>query len=725
VSAAGEVVVFMRVRFVAYLLAACSIGPTLARAQTPAKEVETYPMLMDTLPLAVQAGQTAEVQVHARYTLEGAYQVLVSGSGVTAEVVPPEEPVAAKAPPAKAAKPAAAKPKVTPAKDQLTIRFRVAADALPGVRDFRIATPHGVSTLGQMVVTRDPVVVETEPNDTAVTAKSVKIPATICGRVGKSEDVDYYKFHAAKDSSLTFHVRSARCEDRIHDLQAHIDPIITLRNASGTVLAMSDNYFFADPLLHYRFAAEGDYTLEIRDVRYMGNIYWQYAVEVNDRPLVTTVFPLAVAREKPTRLELVGFNLPADKTATLTLPGSTPLGRQWIDLPLKTRANPAVVWVSDLPLTVAAGDNLEPAKAQPIELPLGVSGRVDRPGEVHYYRFQAAKGEHFTFDVLGRQLQSALDPIIAVLNEKSARAIENDDFAEGQVLTGDARIEHWTAPAAGRYLLEVRDLHLGGGPEYVYFLQARRSEPYFSLQVDTDKTIVSAGGAAMLFVRVFRHHGFTGEVKLHVEGLPKGLKATCGRVLDGATDGCIVLEADAAAMPAIANVRVVGQADFAADGKNWKLEAVGRPLQETYMPGGGRGLVPVDWHTVAISRPMDILAVEVSQTQITLKPGESQKIDVKIRRAEGFDKNITLDVMYRHLGGVSGNSLPPGVTLDEKKSRTLLTGKLSEGAIVLTAAADAKPVEKQVVPVIASASVNFVMKFNYAGPPLLVTVIKK
>jgi hypothetical protein len=723
----------MQARVVMCLLAACWIGPSAALAQAPAKELEAYPMLMDVAPLAVQAGQTAELLVHARYTMEGVYQVLVSGSGVTAEAVAPEEPAAAKAAPAKppaggkpAAKAVPAKPLLPPpALTELKIRFHAAVGALPGVRDFRIATPHGVSTLGQIVVARDPVVREAEPNNTQATASPVKLPATICGSVGQAEDVDFYKFHAAKGSELTFHVRSARCEDRIHDLQQHIDPILTLRNGSGTVLAMSDNYFYADPLLYYRFATEGDYYLEIRDVRYAGNRYWQYAVEVNDRPLVTNVFPSALAREKATRLELVGFNLPADPSVMLSLPGDTPLGVQWIDLPLKARANPAAVCVSDLPLAVAAGDNLDPAKAQPIELPLGVSGRVNRPGEVHYYRFQAAKGEHFTFDVIARQLQSALDPIIAVLNEKGARAVENDDYTEGQVFNGDARIEHWTAPAAGRYLLEVRDLHLGGGPEYGYFLQARRSEPYFSLQLNSDKTIVNAGGAAMLFVRVYRHHGFTGEVKLHVEGLPAGIKATCGRVLDEAKDACIVLEATSAAMPAVANVRVVGLADFAADGKTWKLEAVARPLQETYVPGGGRGLMPVDWHTVAIATPMDILAVQLSQTQITLKPGESKKIDVKIRRAAGFDKNITLDVMHRHLAGIFGNSLPPGVTLDEKKSRTLLTAKMSEGSLVLTAAADAKPVEKQVVPVIASVSLNFVMKFDYAGPPLLVTVEKK
>ena len=39
----------------------------------------------------------------------------------------------------------------------LKIRFTATADAQPGVRDFRIATPQGVSTVGQLVVVRDPV----------------------------------------------------------------------------------------------------------------------------------------------------------------------------------------------------------------------------------------------------------------------------------------------------------------------------------------------------------------------------------------------------------------------------------------------------------------------------------------------------------------------------------------------------------------------------------------
>ena len=52
----------------------------------------SYPMIMSIRPVAVPVGQTTECEVAARYNLHGAYKVLVSGDGVTGEVVPVEKP---------------------------------------------------------------------------------------------------------------------------------------------------------------------------------------------------------------------------------------------------------------------------------------------------------------------------------------------------------------------------------------------------------------------------------------------------------------------------------------------------------------------------------------------------------------------------------------------------------------------------------------------------------
>jgi hypothetical protein len=126
---------------------------------------------------------------------------------------------------------------------------------------------------------------------------------------------------------------------------------------------------------------------------------------------------------------------------------------------------------------------------------------------------------------------------------------------------------------------------------------------------------------------------------------------------------------------------------------------------------------------VAIGSPSDIRAVTLGADEVTLKPGESKEIPVTIERAEGFEKNVTLDVTYNHLNSIYGNSLPQGVTLDKPKSKTLLTGKTAEGVITLTAAKDAPAAEKQQICVMANVSLNFVMKATYGSKPLFVTVV--
>src|SRR5262249_18586632 len=256
----------------------------------PLHAQQSYPMLMSISPVAVQIGATTECEIEARYSLQGTYKIFVSGDGVVGEVDAPAAP-----------KPGGKRPNLS----RLKVRFKVAADATPGVRDVRLATPLGASTLGQLVVVRDPIVRETTSNnDSMKTAQTIPIPATVCGAIEKREDVDYYKFHAAAGTALTFHVCCHRLQDRIHDLQHMADPIPTLRNAAGTVIASNDNTFAADPLLHHRFEREGDYFLEIRDVRYLGNPYWNYCIEINDRPFVTQVFPSRVMPGTPTRLRL-------------------------------------------------------------------------------------------------------------------------------------------------------------------------------------------------------------------------------------------------------------------------------------------------------------------------------------------------------------------------------------------------------------------------------------
>jgi hypothetical protein len=559
------------------------------------------------------------------------------------------------------------------------------------------------------------------------------LPATICGCIEKAEDVDFYKFNIDKPAKLTFHVQCMRCQDRIHDLQAHSDPIITLRNSSGTVLAMNDNFFYGDPLLNFDFTTPGEYSLEIRDVRYTGNTYWQYSIEINDRPLVTNAHPLRVTPGTPSMLSLVGFNVPENAAASVAMPADAAEGPHWVTVSVGgQQSTPFPVYVSSLPdglETTAANNTREQAQALPV--PSGLSGRIESSADLDYFSFEAKKGEKFSFEVVARRLQSSLDPMLRIYDAQGKQLTENDDATAGRIPYFDSAIENWTAPADGTFVLEISDLNLQGGPDFLYFLKATRSEPDFLLEIDSDKGVLSPGMATPLFVRIVRKNGFAGAVKLHVEGLPPGVTATCGEILaPGAEarpsgsliDGNIIFQAAADAPYGASNIRIFGTAKAQIGDEEKELTRFAQPMQETYFPGGGRGHYPVDMETICVADYLDLRAVKISPTAITLKPGESQKIEVEIERSPGFDKNVTLDAIFRHLGSIFGSCLPPGVTIDDKNSKTLLTGKESKGHLTLTCSDKATGIEKHQVPIMAHVALNFAMKLTYCGEPFTITV---
>lgn len=674
----------------------------------------SYPMVMGLKPVAVQIGTTTECEVHSRYTMFGAHQVFITGTGVFAEIVPPD---------AEAAK----KPEnIT----KLKLKITVEPTALPGVREFRLATPNGASTVGQMVIVRDPVIAEQADNDVKEKAQDVTLPATMCGTIEKAEDADFFKFRAEAGQAISFHVRSQRLQDKIHDLQEHSDPILFLRDANGGLLAMSDNTFFADPFLAHQFAAAGDYLLEIRDVRYKGNAYWEYSIEANSRPFVASIYPLALTAGKETPVELAGSHFPPGAVINLTVPMGTPTGLSSQSLSVGDQPSPPVpVFVTDLPVvSEAAGENNDTKTAMTISVPTVINGRMEAEADLDCYSFTAKKGEKFNFEVVARRAQSQLDPIIRIMNADGGVLREDDDFSVGKTQqTSDAKFEGWEAPADGTFFIDVRDVHLRGGTGFPYALKITHTKPYFELLIDTDKTQLTPGTFGVLFVRAKRLHGFTGDIQLHIDKLPAGVTATTGKILGGkGLDGAIVLHAPADAPLAATNIRIWGTAAHPQGEGQPPLEltAEAEPYQEIYNPGGGRNFFSVETHTVNVGQPSDLLGIEVSETDLRLKPGETKTLVVKLKRTENMKHNVTLDMQFTHLEQVFASSLPEGVTINRSAGKTLLSGADSEGAIELKVDAKAPPIEKQLGSVMANISINFVMKATYSSAPVFLTVEK-
>ncbi|MBI2808330.1 MAG: PPC domain-containing protein [Planctomycetes bacterium] len=698
----------------------------------------SFPMITHAYPVAVQRGTTVTVDVVGRMNFAGAYKALFEGKGVTAE---------ATSPPATGATITSVKMKVA-----------VAKDAPLGVREFRIATSLGLSSVGQLVIVDDPVVLEKPNNNTVPQAQTIKLPCVLAGKLEVVEDVDYFKFDAKAGEVVTFEMYCARIQDKIHDLQKHAKPMLTLLDSEGRELAANDHFFFADPLLSFKIAKAGTYHLQVRESTYDGDPRWVYAIVATNRPYASHVFPMAgnpgatidvepigsarfvrpkVSLKIPETLGVQQVRLDMGGSALTPNPSPKGRGENGANPSPKGRGengaypspkgrgeqtNPATFIVSKLPQYIEQEPNDEPAKANRITLPAGINGRIGKKRDIDHYAFEAKKGRAVRFELKARRfgtlLNSSLHGILEIMNAKG-NVIAANDTTHGQ----EAALV-FTPAVDGDYVLRVRDLNSKGSESSVYYVEADWATPDFTIRCDPDKTMIGPGSSTSWYVHVIRQHGFTGAIEVMVKGLPKEITACKLTIPPSMTQGVIVLTAAANAGLTAAPVEVIGTAKVkSADGKEETLVRGVASNQEIYLPGGGRGRFDVNMQTVAVTTPSDILKVDVSTTNITLKPGEEIKIEVTLTRRGDYDKGVFLDVMLRHLGSIIGNPLPPGVTIVAGKSKTLL-GNGSKGYITLKADAKAAPIENVPISVIANVSINFVVKVHYSSVPILITIRK-
>jgi hypothetical protein len=678
----------------------------LALAALPARAQTGYPMILSAFPVGLQRGKSTEVTVSGAQNLAGTYGALFETKGVTAEIVPPAMPVEA-----------------GKAVNEVKLKVTVAADAPLGVQEFRVATPRGVSSIGMLVVDTEPQFQEKEGNNTPAEANPVELPVGINGRFQAAEDVDCYKFTANAGDQVVFSCLSARLQDKIHDLTpggggAHSDPILVLTDEGGRELATADDYYGPDPLLAYRFEKTGAYVLQIRDVRYMGMNPWTYRITCTKQPFLLGVYPMGGQRGKSVDVEPVGFNLGAMKTGKVDVPMMEP-GEMAVQLKVGDEMTNAVPFVvNDLPQMLESGDNNTFDKANPAEVPGGFNGRIEAPNDVDHFRFKGVKGQAYTFEVFSRRYNSSLDSVVQVLDAKGAVLANNDD-AEGK----DSRLD-WTCPADGDYVFQITDLHSRGGSDYFYTVAATLAKADFSVRCDDDKALVEPGGGYAVYAIATRRNGFTGDIKLSVEGLPPGVTATADRIPANMTQACVVFSAAPDAKPAFSRIRMWATGEVKLpDGKTETLRRAVVPVEEIYFPGGGRGVYPVDTHVVSVTEPSDVL-LKLNTNKMLLKPGGTAEIEVEAVRQNGYKGVVTLDVYLRHLGGKFGDPLPPGVSLDENASKTLLSPTESKGKIILKAAADAPEIENLPIAVLGQISINFVVKVSHASEPVMLSVKK-
>jgi hypothetical protein len=214
---------------------------------------------------------------------------------------------------------------------------------------------------------------------------------------------------------------------------------------------------------------------------------------VGDLPVVTGVFPLAVPANAETDVRLVGANLPADAVVKVKAgaPGEASVAAD----PVRFRVRRDLkVLVSPLTETIEAEDNDKPANAVRMSAPGGANGRINSPGDVDLFRFDAKAGQVWVVETQAAQRGSPTDTRIEVLHADGRpvervllRAVRDSylTFRPIDAVQGGGRFWQWQEMDLGQYLYlagEVVKLFLapqGPDSEWKFFTQGGKRRGYF------------------------------------------------------------------------------------------------------------------------------------------------------------------------------------------------------------------------------------------------------
>lgn len=385
------------------------------------------------------------------------------------------------------------------------IDVTVAADAPVGLCGLRVATPDGLSNVHLFLIDDLP------PLARSADGKPMKValPAAVWGMF-RAAEVDRFSIDVAAGQRVSFEVVGSR-------FGKDVDPLITIRDAKGKWLAERDNDpgLCFDGRFEHAFAAAGTYTVEVRDARFHGVDHGTYVLRMGRFPAARVALPAVVQPGRRAEIVLpeaggppIAFDVPADQ----------PLGS--FVASLRREGDEGSTWV---PLIAATGDVTVARKpcdtreqATPAKVPGTLCGVLDKPGAREYFRLDLEKGQRIRVRGEGRPLHSPADLELVLTDAKGAEVRRVSDPGRDDISLD------FTAPAAGPFMLMVRDQNRDGGPAFVYRLDVRAPQPTFNVDADVEGVTVARGSYQVVPLTVTRSEK-VGPIKLRLLGAPAGV----------------------------------------------------------------------------------------------------------------------------------------------------------------------------------------------------------
>jgi WD40 repeat protein len=270
-----------------------------------------------------------------------------------------------------------------------------------GIKQLRVMSEAGASNDLRFHVDRFPAVRETANSDSARTAATIPLPATIVGSLDRAGDTDFFRFEATAGQEVGVQLIAADAKK--------FDGILSVSDDAGRVLTESGN-----GLLGFVAPKAGVYAVGVADKEFRGGAGFGYRLHVGSVPVVTSVFPLGVSRGRSTPVHLNGVNLGGVRTVSVSVPTTAEVGSQ-VPVPvLQVNGEPplgvASVVVGEFPAAVVSADGGE------VKVPGTADGILAQPGQQPVIRFAAKKGERLIVETHAARLGSPVDSRIEILD---------------------------------------------------------------------------------------------------------------------------------------------------------------------------------------------------------------------------------------------------------------------------------------------------------------------
>jgi hypothetical protein len=401
----------------------------------------------------------------------------------------------------------------------------VATHARVGPHLVRLHNEEGASGLRFLIVTSEPQVAETEPNDDFAKPQVVNhFPASINGRLDKSGDVDSFAVALERGQTLIASVEA-------YTLASPVDAVLRLVDARAVQVAWNhDGARTLDPFLAWTAPFSGTYVLQVfgfaypaeSDVKFAGNNKCVYRLHLSRGPYAHHTVPLGVRRGAATSVQLVGWNLGSRRDVKVE--GAELPAGPTAALALADVDRSPILAISDGPESQEEEPNDVPMATNRLEVPFAITGCIETSGDEDRFTFAAKKDEKLLIEVQSGSLGFPLDAWLKIEDLNGKELAKNEGSAGG-----DPKLE-WTAPSDSTFAAAVGNLLHRGGPDYLYRLSLQPARPRWRATVSETAFNVTPGKTNELKVTLERLHGFKSKLRVSVHGLPAGVEAEANDV---------------------------------------------------------------------------------------------------------------------------------------------------------------------------------------------------